>query len=282
MTKQSSALLRLLSDDDDATFALLKQQLTSAGLARLEELRGLLQQAKGAAAARLRETIREIEAQEADAIFARDCAGFAEDGDLEAAAWQLAATFLPGDDFARQRGFLDAWAAEVSRRFSKADSDVEQVETLVEYLGDEVGLRGNEDDYYNVNNSLLPEVIDTRMGIPITLSLVYLLVARRVGLEAAGVGFPGHFFVRFGPHFFDPFHGGRRLSVEACRALAEKQGFALRPEHFAAASSRQILTRMLGNILALARESDPPLAAKVSGWIDLLHGSDKGDGAGRT
>lgn len=274
MTKQSTALLRLLSDDDDETFALLKRQLTGAGLAKLEELRTLLPKAKGAAARRLRETIGEIEAMEADALFAQVCRDFGEHGDLENAAWRLSAAFCPGDDFARQRGFLDAWAAEVARRLAKAENDEERVETLVEYLGDEVGLRGNEEDYYNVNNSLLSEVVDTRLGIPISLSLVYLLVARRVGLEAAGVGFPGHFFVRFGPHFFDPFHGGRRLGVEACRVLAEEQGFALRAEHFAPATPRQILTRMLGNLLALARESDPPLAAKISGWINALHGGD--------
>ena len=271
MTKQSQALLRLLSDDDPETCALVKQQFTSAGLARIGELRDILPQATGAAARRIRETILEIEAAEADTIFAQRCESFGEHGDLEAAAWQLAAAFSPGDDFGRQRGFLDAWAAEISRRLTKADTEVERVETLVEYLGEEVGLRGNEEDYYNLNNSLLPEVIDTRMGIPITLSLVYLLVARRVGMEASGVGFPGHFFIRFGEHFFDPFHGGQRLSVEACRALAERQGFALRPEHFAHATPRQFLTRMLGNVVALARESDPALAAKVSGWIDTLH-----------
>jgi len=272
MTKQSSALLRLLSDDDDETFALLKRELAGAGLARLQELRGLLPQASGVAARRLRETIGEIESREADALFTQACAEFGEHGDLENAAWRLAAAFIPGDDFTRQRGLLDAWAAEVSRRLVKAESDEERVETLVEYLGDEVGLRGNEEDYYNLNNSLLSEVIETRTGIPITLSLVYLLVAQRVGMEASGVGFPGHFFVRFGPHFFDPFHGGRRLSMEACRVLAERQGFALRPEHFAAATPREVLTRILGNLVALARESDPPLAAKIAGWTDALHG----------
>ena len=70
--------------------------------------------------------------------------------------------------------------------------------TLVEFLGHEAGLRGNEKDYYNVANSLLPEVIDTRLGIPISLSLIYILVGRRAGIPICGVGLPGHFMIRCG------------------------------------------------------------------------------------
>jgi regulator of sirC expression with transglutaminase-like and TPR domain len=274
MTNQRAALLRLLSDDDPGTLALLKAQLLGAGLARLPELRELLPQAKGAAAGHLREVIGGIEAREADALFAQLCAGFGENGDIENAAWQLAAAFTPGEDFSRQRALLDAWAAEVQRRLGKAGSELDRIETLVEYLGHDVGLRGDEQDYYNINHSLLPEVIDTRRGIPITLSLIYLLVGQRVGLEFEGVGLPGHFIVRSGEHFFDPFHIGRRLGVDDCRVIAERHGTALRREHLRTVSPRQMLTRMLGNIVVLAQESDPPLAAKVTGWIEALDASE--------
>ncbi len=156
------------------------------------------------------------------------------------------------------------------RRFRKADDDLDRIETLVEYLGHDVGLHGDAKDFYNLNHSLLPEVIDTRQGIPITLSLIYILVARRVGLEFSGVGLPGHFIVRSGEHFFDPFHIGRRLGVEECRAIVEQHGVPLRREYFRPVTPRQMLTRMLANIVALAQESDPPLAAKVTGWIEAL------------
>lgn len=274
MTTQRAALLRLLNDDDPATLSLLKAQLRGAGLSRLPELKALLPQAAGAAAGHLREVIAEIEASEADALFAGVCAEFGENGDIETAAWQLASAFTLGDDFAPQRALLDSWAAEVQRRFRKADSELDRIETLVEFLGHDVGLHGDERDYYNINNSLLPEVIDTRQGIPITLSLIYLLVARRVGVEFEGVGLPGHFIVRSGEHFFDPFHIGRRLGIEDCRAIAERHGVALRREHVRPVTPRQMLTRMLGNIVVLAQESDPPLAAKVSGWIEALDASE--------
>jgi regulator of sirC expression with transglutaminase-like and TPR domain len=272
MTDQRTALLRLLEDDDPATWSLLKTQLAGAGVGGLEEFRSLFARATGTAARHLGELLAEIEAREADTLFEQLCAGFGEHGDLESAAWRLASTFVPGDDFARPRGFLDAWAAEVRRRLPKAQTDVDRIETLVEFLGQEVGLQGNEADYYNINNSLLPEVIETRLGIPITLSLVYLLVARRTGLELAGVGLPGHFIIRSGAHFFDPFGGGRRLGIEGCRALAEVRGATLTPAQLQPVTSRQMLARMLGNICALSRESDPPLASKVTAWLEVLGG----------
>ncbi|HEV7866636.1 MAG TPA: transglutaminase-like domain-containing protein, partial [Chthoniobacteraceae bacterium] len=195
------------------------------------------------------------------------CGSFPEQGDVEDAAWRLAATFSPGEDFGPQRTLLDAWGAEVRKRLRKATTDCDRIETLVEFLGDEVRLRGNEDDYYNLNNSLLPEVIDTRVGIPITLSLIYILVGRRAGMELSGVGLPGHFIVRHGDSFFDPFHGGRRVGLEECRTLLEQQNLVLAAHHLQPVGSRQILLRMLSNIYALSEESDPPLAAKVSSWI---------------
>jgi regulator of sirC expression with transglutaminase-like and TPR domain len=271
MTNERAALLSLLGDDDPATLALLKEQLAGAGLSRLPHLKELLPHALGTAAAHLREVIREIEVREADALFASFCAEFGENGDMEEAAWRLAAAFLPGEDFAHQRALLDSWAEEVKRRFEKAGSEVDRIETLVEFLGHDVGLHGDEQDYYNINHSLLPEVIDTRKGIPITLSLIYQIVARRVGLNFEGVGLPGHFIVRSGEHFFDPFHMGRRLGIEECRAIVERYGSALRVEHFRPVTSRQMLTRMLANIVMLARESDPPLAARAAGWIEALN-----------
>jgi regulator of sirC expression with transglutaminase-like and TPR domain len=278
VTNQHAALLRLLSDEEPATLALVRSQLAAAGIARLEELRGLLPHAAGAARQNLRGIISEIESREADNLFTLVCAKFGEHGDIEDAAWRLAGEIVAGHERRRQRGFLDTWAAEIRRRLPKAQSAVDRIETLVEFLGDEVELRGNEDDYYNINNSLLPEIIDTRRGIPITLSLIYLLVAQRVGLAFSGVGFPVHFLVRSDEHFFDPFHSGRRVGMEDCRAMAERHGFALRREHFQPVTPRQMLTRMLGNILALSQDSDPPLAAKVADWIETLGAGERSQG----
>ncbi len=275
MTDQRDALLRLLHDDDPATLLLVKGQLARRGPAAVPELRAWLAAADAVAARHLRAVIAEIEAGAADEAFGKLCADFGLDGDLEAAAWQLAATFLPGDDFARQRGLLDAWGAEVARRFRKAESEVDRIEMLVEFLGDEVRLTGNAEDYNNLNNSLLPEVIDTRLGLPISLSLIYILVGKRAGIPISGAGLPGHFLIRHGQNFFDPFHGGARVGLDECRARLAQQKIALLPSHLQPVTPPQFLTRMLANIHALAEESDPPLAAKMDAWIAALSAARK-------
>jgi regulator of sirC expression with transglutaminase-like and TPR domain len=270
MIEQRDAVLRLLRDDDASTVALVKSQLTRSGAAALPELRDLLSVADRAAARPLREMIASIERDHADDVFGQLCERF-RSGDLEEAAWRLAATFLPGEDFQPQRDRLDAWGSEVQQRFRKASTEVDRIETLVEYLGDEVRLRGNDEDYYNINNSLLPEVIDSRVGIPISLSLVYIFVGRRCGLQLAGVGLPGHFLVRYREHFFDPFHRGRRIGLAECRALVEQQNLELTASHLEPTTARQMLIRMLTNIHALAAERDPELGAKVRTWAGILH-----------
>jgi hypothetical protein len=270
MYPQRDAILKLLRDDDRGTRALVKAQLSKGGLAALPRLEELLAEAEPRARHYVAEIIAEIESEHADALFAQFCASFGEDGDLEEAAWRLAATFEPGGDFRSGRRQLDAWGEEVRRRLQKAVTEQDRIETLVEFLGHDLGFRGNEEDYDNINNSLLPEVVETRTGLPITLSLVYLLVGQRAGLLVQGVGLPGHFIIRCGEAFFDPFHGGRRLGFSECRDLVERQNTALRPEHLQPASARQMLVRMLANLHNVTVESDPPLAGKIAGWIGVL------------
>ena len=147
MNSQRTALLQLLGDDDPETLALIRQQLLKGGAEALPELRALLASADEGAAAHVQEVVHEIERQQADVIFGQFCRDFADTGDLEEAAWKLAATFLPSDGFEYARELLNTWGAEVARRLEKATSDQDRIETLVEYLGHELRFRGNHEDY---------------------------------------------------------------------------------------------------------------------------------------
>lgn len=270
MSDQRTALLRLLDDDDPHTLTLLKAQLVAGGVAALPQLREMLQTAGEPANTHLRDVLARIESQEADAIFANCCAHFRQDGNLEEASWLLASTFMPGESFQSQRDLLQIWGAEVTRRLGKASTDRDRIETLVEYLGHELRFRGNLEDYYNIHNSLLPEVIETRMGIPISLSLVYMLVGQRAGLNVHGVGLPGHFIIRYGEDFFDPFHAGARLGLDECWSLFEQQGQTLTAELLEPATPLQILRRILTNLYHIAAPSDPELATKLASWMEAL------------
>ena len=273
--EKDAALLRLLADDDPATVALVKAQLAARGPSTLDNLRALENAADGLAAFHLRDVIAEIEEHAAERIFAELCASFGDDGDLEEAAWGLALALASGEDRFEYRALLDEWGAEVRRRLAKAPTALDRVETLAEFLHFEQNFRGNDAEFYDLANSLLPKVIERRLGIPISLSLVYMLVARRAGMCVEGVSLPGHFIVRHEDIFFDPFHGGRRVGLEECKTLVEQQNLTLQAEHLAPATPRQMLVRMLTNIYYIAEPTDPALAEKVAGWIDAVRSNEK-------
>jgi regulator of sirC expression with transglutaminase-like and TPR domain len=130
------------------------------------------------------------------------------------------------------------------------------IKALNEYLFGQMRFTGNRDQYEDPRNSCLNEVLERRTGIPLTLSIVYMEVARRAGLYADGVNFPGHFLVRCpepagNPLVIDPFHSGALLSEHNCRLLLQKHvgsEVAFSRSLLAPATRTQILVRMLLNL----------------------------------
>jgi len=145
------------------------------------------------------------------------------------------------------------------------------VEIMTDFLAVELVLAGNADDYYNERNSLLPCVLDSRQGIPISLTLVYMLVGQRAGVPIEGVNLPGHFLARHGSVLFDPFHQGRMLGRGDCEEILRRQNQQLEEWHLAAAGARQMLTRILANLLYVYhRQGKSALYERVKGWSHLL------------
>lgn len=153
---------------------------------------------------------------------------------------------------------FDNLAAPLAGRELASLSPEDQADAVSDYLYGTLDFRGNEQDYYDPRNSLLPDVLDRKLGIPITLALVYCEVARRVGVRARGVSFPGHFLVRVdareredAPVAVNPFFGGRRLDDGGLKRLLQRaapsQSYSAE-EHLAPASARTILVRMLINL----------------------------------
>src|ERR1051325_523090 len=149
-------------------------------------------------------------------------------------------------------------------------------------LFDADGYKGDSDNYYDPRNAYLNEVIDRRMGIPITLSIIFLDVARRLGLNAFGVGLPGHFVVKvqfeLNEIYVDPFHGGATLSMSE---LAELVGgvsggrVRLASEHLRSWPPRQTLIRVLANLQGMwTRAGDARRAASAGERMDILQAAD--------
>jgi len=200
-------------------------------------------------------------------------AALSPDPDLAVAALMIARIEYPGLDPNRYVAQLDFIGDEACRRLSAAELPADtphnvdidryaKVKALNTYLFDELGFVGNEADYSDPRNSFLNEVIDRRTGIPITLSLVYMEVARRAGLPVEGINFPGHFLLRcragrkhtyYEDLIIDPFHGGALLSHDLLAQQAAEHGDSSEPARFESrllprATKQQILSRMLMNL----------------------------------
>ena len=144
---------------------------------------------------------------------------------------------------------------EASRWIGAAANTVEQVQALSRFLFEHCRFAGNQNNYGDPRNSFLNEVLERRLGIPISLSVIYIEVGRRAGMKLEGVSFPGHFLVKAtderGELIIDPFNEGTILNLEQLKARLNQvygQPVELHPAILRAATSRQILSRMLRNL----------------------------------
>jgi len=269
--QQRDAIVRLLQDNDPDTVRLVKEQLIQAGDDAVADLRDLSLCTEKSVASHVREVLSIIEGREAEDAFGLLCHFFGDHSCLERANWMLAQALMPGIDMSPLELRVNSWGRQFLLQSSSAVSSRERVLLLSKFMAEELNFRGNTDDYYNERNCLLPYVIETRMGIPITLTLLYMMVASRAGMCVAGVNLPGHFIARHGELFFDPFHRGRILSKSDCEAILEKQSLSLQPCHLADAGPRQVLIRTLANLLYvydLRQEHEKH--ARVNRWIKAL------------
>ncbi len=175
---------------------------------------------------------------------------------LAEAALTIARIEYPGLAFAPYLATLNDLAARVQSRVPHVAETRDVIAALNTVLFDEEGFCGNCDDYYDPRNSFLNDVLERKTGIPITLALVYLEVARRVGFPLFGVGMPGHFLLKHYDQdgretFIDAFNSGRIMTADDCqRRLDEIYAgqMALQPHFLMSMTRRQILTRMLNNL----------------------------------
>lgn len=174
---------------------------------------------------------------------------------LDEAALALAEEEYPSLDVDEVLARLDRLGERVRARAPSKDRAASILSAVRMVLVEEEGLRGNERDYQDPRNSFLNDVLDRKLGIPISLSAIWMEVARRAGLRLEGVGFPGHFLVKYvspgGTEIFvDAFHSGELLSAEECvaRYRARTGGRDLDRRYLAGVAPRQILARMLHNL----------------------------------
>lgn len=219
-----------------------------------------------------------IHPAEARRQFREYAAGDITNDNLARGALLIALEDYPRLDLGGALDDLDDLAARVERRCANGEPPVFRLGHLHAEMFDVDGYRGDTHSYYDPRNAYLNEVIERKIGIPITLSIVFLHVAARLGLTAFGVGLPGHYIVKvqfeLNEVYVDPFHAGTTLSMSEIGELLRQVTGGQTPlasEHLRAWSGRETLARVLANLQNMwTKNGDPRRATAARERMELL------------
>lgn len=192
-------------------------------------------------------------------------AGLATDDEMDVAAvgLALAALDLPGRDLAPYAAHIRELCDATSESCSNADYIDSRADSLTQVISHRYGYTGDLENYNDMQNANLMQVIERRKGLPVALGLLYIIAARAQGWACAGLNFPGHFLIRLelgnARCILDPFHGGVKMEIPQLRGLLK--GVAgddaeLKPEYYQPISNRIVLLRLLNNIKGRAIQNN--------------------------
>lgn len=263
---EADAIARLLADPDPGVAASLRRQLAQ----RPEDPPGLREAVEAledpAERARARDARLEVSRERAAERLLR-LARVAGEPSLEEAAFEVARTLDPDVDVvgavqrldalgSRLRDVLDGGPVAPDAFALKPATPIgprQRLTVLSWFLGEQEGFEGDQEEYDSPRNSILPEVLERKRGLPIALSVVYLLVAARAGIPLYGVGAPQHFIVGGPadgrPLFLDPFRKGQVMEASDVADVQRALGVAFRPEYLAPTGPRRIIARMARNLV---------------------------------
>jgi regulator of sirC expression with transglutaminase-like and TPR domain len=198
--------------------------------------------------------------------------------DLLEATLAIAWAEYPCIDLAFYRDRLDHFTTDLKSLLSEVSYPMKQVQLLNQYLFSQQKFQGNKSDYYDPRNSLITDVIDSRLGIPISLSVLYLILSDRLQIPFDGINFPGHFLIRpRSPELeilVDPFYGGEILFIEDCAQRLSQiygQNITFQPEYLEPIGVRSILQRMLMNLKVIyLQKHEYARALRMVQWILIL------------
>ena len=273
--KTRRALINLLGDDDREIAQTVRAKILSYGqLARpwleVESLHDdpLIRR-------RIRGVLTVLQREEADVRFMTFCRHHGEEFDLEEGIWFLSQTRYPEINAEGYRAILDEWAIRLKEALKPYRKGESRLAVINEFLFTELGFRGNEDNYYDPENSYLNRVVDRRSGNPISLCLIYILIGRRLAMPIAGIGFPGHFLCRYQSsveeHYIDAFNQGKLLTKAQCMQYLTENGLGVREGYLVPISARRVLLRICANLHQIyLKFSETEEAARVQRYLVAL------------
>jgi regulator of sirC expression with transglutaminase-like and TPR domain len=249
---QREALISLLADDDPAVYRTVREKILSYGPSAREWLRPHTLSNNPVLCRRAQQLVHQFGRQNADNRFLVFCLKQGEELDLEQGSWLLAQTKYPEINAEAYQALLDGYAGELRERINFNAGEKTILTTINRYLFGELGFFGNEQNFYEPENSYLNCVIDRRTGNPISLCVVCLLLARRLRLPIAGIGLPGHFVCRFQSSaselYIDAFNQGKLMTKADCVQYLLRGHYGLQDDYLTPVSPRRILMRVCGNL----------------------------------
>ena len=262
--KDIHGLLNLLKAEDEKTLNLIAQQLKSFDASSLKTLNELAKKSDDSCVVDnwyyVSKQSLKIALQE-----------WKKKGDLEDGLFILSRLENPGINEKPYKEKLEKLASRVKENIKIDSSSKEIVKIINEVIFEEENFAGNQIFYYDIKNNFLDSVIDTRTGNPITLSALYILVARRAGLDVRGIGTPGHFIVKHEDTFIDPFFNGREITSDECHIRAQELGVFWRDEYLEPIDDLAIISRSLRNLVSIyKRNKNYEKASDVSELIGIL------------
>lgn len=273
---QISSLIRLMDDRDEFVRSKVREQLIALGEDALPFLEIASNDENPQRRAMAREIIQAVLPKQLGGKFRRLVASArGGDLDLETGMGLISEFGYPGFDSENTRTLLDALAEELAKRLADSSSSLEVVQGMSRFMFHEKGYKGNKENYLDPDNSYIHCVFEQKLGIPITLSCLCVLMGQRLGLPIVGVGLPGHFIAKYDsikdPVYFDPFNEGRILSKEDCVRIVKELGFRFEDHLLFRATHRETLIRMINNLILIYNQNQEPDKAEIlSGYANIL------------
>jgi regulator of sirC expression with transglutaminase-like and TPR domain len=272
LDSQIRAILTLLADEDERTVDLVTRSLLDISPDAIEPLRRAGQQAAPLARERLANVFEAIEQSRLERAFEQ---WLERDSPLEEGVFLLAQFEYPQIDPPHYGALLDQMAGALRQKLRSNRSIHDAIHRINSFLFQDLGFRGNTQNYYDPDNSYFNRLLERRTGIPISLSVLYLLLAERLDLPIVGVGLPGHFMVRYESGdaglFLDAFNGGQILSREECVRFLINSGYEVHDSFLTAVSKREILLRMMRNLIYIYTQlRDEPRTHRLNRLVEIL------------
>jgi regulator of sirC expression with transglutaminase-like and TPR domain len=273
--KQRKALVSLLADDDPKVYRTVRQTILSYGPSCCKWMREHALSNDPVLRRRAGEIVDHFARQDADRQFLAFCLNQGEDFDLEQGVMLLCRTQYPRINLEAYSAVLDEYAGELRQRLD-LNGPVDQIIRVInDYLFRDLKFTGDEHNFYDPQNSYFNKVLDRKKGNAISLSLLYLLLSRRLRLPVTGISLPQHFLCRFQSSraelYIDAFHGGRLLVKADCIKLVMALHQRFDDSCLAPVTARRILQRLCNTLQQVyAQQKSAQQAGRLQGYLVAL------------